>query len=289
MLNLFHQRLVQRGFEGEPIWFESAECIGVIVSKETIAAQLPSRGSNFEFHEDQWPEALGFCARREGNCIEVESDHFSIRPMYWARSGSDEFVGSSLQWVAAATEQYVDSVHAVEFMLVTFNLDDRTLVRGVQRMNPGQKWVKCGSDPARMIERVVGIASVNGIIEDSTGSEARELLEGPAKRVAQLMDEGACIELSGGMDSRCNLALGNWVESTPRFAFTLGNEGDEEVDLARELCRLSGVEHRRLGIEINHTSLDADTDDYLESRVLPGECRLLLLDARVVQNIGTRP
>jgi hypothetical protein len=265
ILRLFENQLRNRGFAGDAIRFVSAGCVGVIVPKEPCVVPGDAKEQPFEFIEDQWPEALGFRVICDTDILRVESDHFSIRPMFFSRDKKNEYIGSSLQWVAAAAEKKADPVHAAEMMLVTFNLDDRTLVRGVHRMNPGQQWVKQGANLSSIDERQVGIATVGPVIKDCVGTEATELLSGPAERVADLMREGACIELSGGMDSRCNLALGNWRGATPKFAFTLGEEGDEEVEIAREICRRSKVEHRRIDVRINVDALDSDTDQYLES------------------------
>lgn len=264
LLRLFSERLRARGFQGDPIWFKSASCVGVIVPREAFESR-PFDGEEFEFIEDQWPEALGFRLTCTGEEITIESDHFSLRPMFWGSSKRGSFVGSSLQWVAAANEAEIDPIHAVEMMLVTFNLADRTPMAAIHRANPGQKWSKRGDSPHQIIEKAVGIATVGAEIQDCTGPEGQKLLNSAATRIAEMMADGCCIELSGGLDSRCNLALGNWKGERPCFAFTLGQENDEDVRIAKLLCDRSGVDHHRIEAEFDFGTLEADTSDYLEA------------------------
>lgn len=79
------------------------------------------------------------------------------------------------------------------------------------------------------------------------------------ERIAASMNDGACLELTGGVDSRLLLALGIGSGGTPGRAFTIGDDGDPDVRIARALADELGMEHRTLAI-------DADEAD--EARLL---------------------
>ncbi|MCH2162385.1 MAG: asparagine synthase-related protein, partial [Phycisphaerales bacterium] len=264
LLDLFSARLRVRGFKGEPFHFERAGSIGVVVCREETPMPGPGDG-DFEILEDQWPEALGFRLACSGDRIEAESDHFSFRPMFWAKSKAGEFVGTSLQWVGAAVEAKIDPLHAFELLLVSYNIEDRCPLAGVHRMNPGRKWTKEGTKGVVLETRPVGIATVGKTIRNCTGPEGRDLLASVADRIAEMMSDNCCIELSGGVDSRCVVALGNWRGVRPKFAFTLGFDDTEDVRIAREVCKASGIEHRMINPVFDTSNIEQDARDYLEA------------------------
>ena len=265
LLHLFENRMRERGFVGNIIRFKTDFLIGVIVQKYASKCTEDVTSSVGVHREDQWPEVPGSRIKWSIDEVVVESDHFSIRPLFHGHSKHGDFAGSSLQWVAAAIGAQIDMLHLSELMLVTHNLDDRTLVPEVHRFNPGDRWIKQRDGQATVANTPVGISSVGKELGDLTGKESAAFLGTVAERIASFMNSGACVELTSGLDSRCNIALGNWVGAKPKFAFTLGAEHDKEVQVARELCRRSGVEHKRIDINLNDESIATDTDDYLEA------------------------
>lgn len=264
LLKMFAERLKTRGFRSRALYFERAGSVGVVVAKgDTPMPASPE--ADFEILEDQWPEALGFRIACIGDRIEAQSDHFSIRPLFWAKSDEGQFVGTSLQWVGAAIGAKIDPRTAVELMVVSFNLGDHTVLTDVIRLNPGEQWVKEGSAAAVINKKAVGISTVGPTIARCTSDEGRPLLTNAADRIVEMMADNACMELSGGMDSRCVLALANSRGVRPKFAFTLGSEDSENVVLARELCEKSGIEHRRISLDFDLSNIEQDSRDYLEA------------------------
>lgn len=265
ILRAFEKEMRERGLSGHAIRIETKFAFGIIVRKYEQEVSSGVSVECGEHREDQWPEALGSRITWSTDEIKVDGDHFSIRPIFYGTGSEGDYIGSSLQWLAAVLNSQIDPVHLSELLLLSYNLDNRTLLPSVHRFNSGDQWLKVNGEQATIIQKNVGISSLGGTLGDLTGPESQKLLRGVAERVAEFMDEGACLELSGGLDSRCNLALGNWLGSRPKFAFTLGEEGTEEVRLARELCKKSGVEHHRIGVPLNIDAVSDDTDDYLQA------------------------
>lgn len=265
LLVLLERRLRARGFDGDVISFDCGTSVGTLVCKSLRRGGV-APGTEFEVIEDQWPEALGFYLK----CVPEErlvlmSDRYSLRPIFYATTTAGLVAGSALHWVGAAAEASICPIRAVEQMLVTFNLDSKTSLGGVSRLNPGERIELMAGGSYKVLREDVGIGTVGPCMDSPVGDEAKQLLERAAKRLESIMGDDCCIELSGGLDSRCVLAMANWMGVKPKFAFTLGSDASEDVRIAAELCRRSGVQHKTISNQFVGESLEEDTEDYLEA------------------------
>ena len=82
--------------------------------------------------------------------------------------------------------------------------------------------------------------------------------------VAEAMNMGACIELTGGVDSRLLLALGLWAGGKATKSFTIGSDTDADVRIAREISDSLGMEHRVIQVDLDEMQLAVDTIRFVQ-------------------------
>lgn len=168
---------------------------------------------------------------------------FSHQSVWYAANadGSLRAIGSDALAVARAIGAGIDPWALVDDLLLGFRPDGRSAFEGV---------LPCGSAQA-MEYSPTGVR----VVEHEGAAE----LEALGRRVAEAMDAGACVELTGGVDSRLLMALGVSAGGRPQKAFTIGGEDDPDVIVARQMAERLGMEHRTIATESEVANLVADT------------------------------
>ena len=78
------------------------------------------------------------------------------------------------------------------------------------------------------------------------------------ERLSEIDRDASMLELTAGVDSRLVLAMLLRVGVTPRRAFTIGMDGSDDVRVAKELSRVTGIEHLTIAASVdNVTAQDA--------------------------------
>lgn len=160
--------------------------------------------------------------------------------------GTLRALGSDPATIAEAIGAELDRSALVDDLLLGFRPDGRSPYTGI---------LPCGaSNP--MVYAPTGVTpapiEAGGIDLDSLGH-----------RIAEAMNDGACIELTGGVDSRLLLALGLGAGGKPTKSFTIGLESDPDVRVAREIAELLGMEHRAIRVEQDEHRLVEDTTAFV--------------------------
>jgi asparagine synthase (glutamine-hydrolysing) len=159
--------------------------------------------------------------------------------------GTIRALGSDPATVAHAIGAPLDVSALVDDLLLGFRPDGRPPFEGV---------LPCGS--AHELEYTPGgVARSAGVPEAS--------LDAVGASIARAMDRGACIELTGGVDSRLLLALGLAAGGRPAKAFTIGAEGDPDVRVARQIAESLGMEHRRITVQGDDARVVEDTTAFV--------------------------
>lgn len=168
---------------------------------------------------------------------------FSHEQAWYATNadGSLRALGNDAAAVARAIGARVDPTALVDDLLIGFRPDGRSAFEGVH---------PCGS--AKALEYTP--MSVREI-EGHSGPELRNVGE----RIANAFQSDACLELTGGVDSRLLLALGLSAGERPRKAFTIGTDADADVLVARQIADQFGIEHRTVMVELDANQLVEDT------------------------------
>ena len=155
--------------------------------------------------------------------------------------GSLRALGNDPLAVARAIGAILDPSALVDDLLLGFRPDGRSAFAGV---------MPCGSAQA-MEYSPAGARSVDP--QEQPG------LDHLGERVARAMNDGACIELTGGVDSRLLLSMGVNAGGKPTKSFTIGRDGDPDVTVARQISEALGMEHRTLAADIDRERLADDT------------------------------
>lgn len=159
--------------------------------------------------------------------------------------GSLRAIGGDALAVARAIGAGIDPWALVDDLLLGFRPDGRSAFEGV---------LPCGS--AQTMEYSPAGARV---LPHEGGAD----LEALGRRVAEAMDAGACVELTGGVDSRLLVALGLSAGGRPSKAFTIGHDDDPDVVVAKQMAEQLGIEHRKLSAELDAANLVEDTRSFV--------------------------
>ncbi len=194
--------------------------------------------------KDELPTGLIF----EGTSWRFRTEPFSHAAAWYARQrdGSIDAVGSDPTTVARAIGRSADPSALVDDLLLGFRPDGRS---------PYQDVLPCGSAHA--------LEYHPGGIDTPDQAAVDDPLETLGRRVAESMNAGACLELTGGVDSRLLLALGLGSGGKPTKAFTIGGTHDPDVHVARELARALDIKHRTLLVEPDQRSIGTDAIDFI--------------------------
>ena len=171
--------------------------------------------------------------------LKVSGEDWSFRtePFTYAQAwhaldadGTLRALGSDPVAIARSIEAGLDRSALVDDLLLGFRPDGRSPFTGV---------LPCGS--ARAMEYApAGVTPTN---DEPPGNDGMDVL---GRRIAQSMNDGTCLELTGGVDSRLLLALGVAAGGSPKRAFTIGGDTDADVRVAREIADTLGMEHRTI-------------------------------------------
>ncbi|MHC4101978.1 MAG: asparagine synthase-related protein, partial [Planctomycetota bacterium] len=180
----------------------------------------------------------------------VESDHYGLRPIFYGLDKQRRpIVSTRPDVVAALIDGRLSSQSLAECLAVGFTLQSHSLFEGVRRLRPQERLIH-NSPRGFSIAGVHRELEVPGEQRNAQGT-ADIWISALAPKIVDAFDQGAVLELSGGVDSRLVLALGLHAGTKPKLAFTLGHVDDEDVRIAQSICEQHSIEHRALPIEID--------------------------------------
>ncbi|MDY7109389.1 MAG: hypothetical protein SYC29_12205 [Planctomycetota bacterium] len=213
--------------------------------------------------EGLWPEPLGLrltvAAQAPHASWRVESDRYGVRPIFYAfDSARRPIVSTRPELVAAIIGAPLSRRSIAEHLLVNYNLDDHTPFEDVHRLRPGECLVMT-KDNGLDITSATCPAVRPG---DPAGKEP-PWLEPLTETVARALQRGDALELTGGVDSRLVLALALHAGVRPDLAFTLGNDDDEDVRLARMICRRFGIRHLALPVVVEERTIISEAHRFV--------------------------
>lgn len=176
------------------------------------------------------------------------TDPFTHAAAWYATNadGTLRAIGSDPLIIVHAIGAALDRSALVDDLLLGFRPDGRSPYAGIRPCGSANAMVYApsGVTPAPVESGEIGL--------DSLG-----------ERIAEAMNGGACIELTGGVDSRLLLALGLGAGGKPTRSFTIGSDADADVRVAREIAESLGMEHRAIEVEQDEERLAKDTDAFV--------------------------
>ncbi len=220
---------------------------GVVLSTssdtEVLLQLLIRRGSDV-LHDLNGMFSFVFHDRKE-NWWLAARDHFGIKPLYYAQTGSELVFASEIKAVLAHPDILPsrDERSLQQYLALQFCLDDRTLFKGIRKVRPGHYLVGRGSQ----IEQDVSYWDTNYQVdhyhtEAWFEDELRSLLQ-DSIRLQMRSDVPVGAYLSGGIDSSLVSALASQHLDKPmplfHGRFAEGPQYDES-DYARVLAEYAG-------------------------------------------------
>jgi len=166
---------------------------------------------------------------------------------YLEQQGTISRAHTNLTAFAADAGADLDAVSITEAAAFGFQLGNRTLFDGVKSLLPAQEMLR---ENGRTIVREMPLVA--------PGEPITEFL---SARVTEAFEEGAAMELTGGLDSRLLLACGMAKGVKPKVSFTLGNETDSDVQRASQIAQHYDFPHQRIPTVVNESRLKQDAFD----------------------------
>lgn len=213
--------------------------------------------------------AFAICDRRGGPGHErvlMARDHFGIKPLLYAESGSGLVFASELKAIIASGLVHPEVDHAALFELLARGsvVQPRTILKGVMALPSGHRMVI--ERDARRIERYwsLGTDRIAGLRE-APMHEAAQVVESAlleSVRLQLVADVPVGAFLSGGVDSSLLVAMMARQHSGPLRTYSVGFSAEgrsiDETDDALAIARLLGTDHTR--VEITGSDVAAHID-----------------------------
>jgi len=151
--------------------------------------------------------------------------------------------------LAAELDADLDAISITEAAAFGFQMGNRTLFDGVKSLLHAQEMLR---ENGRTIVREMSFEAPREPIS--------QILRA---RVAEALEEGAALELTGGLDSRLLLACGLAAGVKPKVSFTLGNESDSDVQRASQIAKHFDFPHLYVPTVANEARLKQDALDFV--------------------------
>ncbi|MBI2679885.1 MAG: asparagine synthase (glutamine-hydrolyzing) [Candidatus Solibacter usitatus] len=251
---------------------------GEIYNHRELRRELDGRGHRFRGHCDTELVLAAFrewdrdCFRRlrgmfavalwteSASRLVLARDRMGIKPLYFARRGSDLYFGSELKAILEhpAISRVLDLAALEDYLSLNYVPKSRTLVEGVEKLAPGH-WLDWRSGE-------IASAAYWQLVFDPQKSWT---LEGAKERLDELLRDSVREHLvadvplgvwsSGGIDSSTILHYAAEASSAPLKTFSISFPGraHDESPWFREISRRYGTEHHEFDLnpdsELRHT------------------------------------
>lgn len=173
------------------------------------------------------------------NCIEntwvFGENQYGLCPFFFSHTDSHLIVSSDPVWIAASTNSSIDLTSLYQDIVVGHRVGSRTIFENVFRLDTNETAML---QPGGTLERS---------IDRTTNHFGPTTLEDTADKLvdcaSNLDTDNTMLELTGGVDSRLNLATLIAANRKPKFAMTLGEKTDPDVVTAGLLSKLFAIQH----------------------------------------------
>lgn len=207
------------------------------------------------------------------NGVGIQSDRLGTIHLYWRDTDDPLVLGSSLVDVAAHGSPHPDELGALQIMLLGQPIGERTLIDGVRLLPPAVDldWDRGAGTHWRRYWKATPAGAGEGSI---SGDPVGDLIE----RLTQAMERCAptgsrvAFPVTGGLDSRINLALGHFQGSRD-LLFTVQSPGDPEVAISRRIGKVLGQQLHEVPFDSKRWWAFLETNPY-DGELHRGQCWL---------------
>ncbi len=242
----------------------TVSCNGEIYNYAALRADLEKQGQIFSTTCDTELIPLGFAVHGEDffsrldgmfaialvdnltHTLHLARDHLGIKPLYYARTGSDLVFASSARAVTRhpAVTRRLSSDAVQELLMFRYVRSGRSLFRDIQSLSPGSllTW-----HAGRLTERSFWVPRRRGAGGTAPATAIADRVQATLRDTVRRQlraDVPVGLFLSGGVDS-ATIAHYARQHATGLTAFTFSTGGpDDETEVARALAGHFGLRHR---------------------------------------------
>ena len=178
-------------------------------------------------------------------------DRLGIKPLAWALSGGTLVLSSTLEpFDALQAFGRVDPVAVRDLLAFDYIPSPRSILQGVQKLEPGCRFQWSPGDVAPRIERYWAPPGPDDNVEPPSESDLEQLLQQVVRR-QMISDVPIGVFLSGGIDSSLMVALMARESEKPVRSFSIAFK-----DAAADESSIAGLVARQFGTD--HTVLPAE-------------------------------
>lgn len=199
-------------------------------------------------------EYVIFLLDKGRNRIIVFNDVFGRLPLYYSKNGSRIIISREIKFITKLMDSVSLNRQAVaEYLLFRFPLLDRTLIKGVSRVNAGAAIsVDMNSKNVESLKiysyNLDGKENFGKSVKDNANEIERLFLDSCQNRIASMKDYTPYLSLSGGLDSRSIAAalkkMGvNFYSATYLNSYI--TTGQHEVDIAQKVAKALDLEWKK--------------------------------------------
>lgn len=174
----------------------------------------------------------------DGESITLTSDRLGSIPLYWGVRDGRAFFASRLIDMVQFGFQAPDPIGIMQFVLQNHSNWQRTVLAGVSLMPPASN-VRLSPNGSESVERYWTPTANESSVTDSSSllDEGIEVIRSANRRALETAQAGRFAwPLTGGLDSRCNVACCIDMLQEDDLFFHVEDLGDYELPIARQIA-----------------------------------------------------
>ncbi|UCC38737.1 MAG: hypothetical protein JSV96_13050 [Candidatus Aminicenantes bacterium] len=212
-----------------------------------LFAKIYNSKRSFDFLRDIDGYYVAVLYDKKENKIYLITDRNGLKPLYWGKVNDDFVWSSELKGFLGHVDfkPVIDSQSVEEFFGIGYLLENRTLLEGVELVPPASVLtfdLKKSKVKSIHYWYWKDIKPIRGTIDEKELVEELGSLFKQSVRKRVKRKEKIGISLSGGLDSRAILAAVP-EDYKPLHTFTFGQEGCDDIKIARKVSEIKGAAH----------------------------------------------
>jgi len=213
--------------------------------------------------------ALAIYDKARGTLL-LARDRMGIKPLYYSNRDSRWMFASEIKALLPALRSTeLDRGALVDYLTYRFVPDDKTLFKGVRRLNPGHYMtidLDTGSSACHSYWHIDYVP--NSMSIDENAERVRDMLRDAVRR-RLVADVPLGVYLSGGLDSSALVALMAEVADRPlqTYTVTFGDSPLSEAAYAKTIADRFGTRHREINVETDAVRVLPDVVRHLDEPI----------------------
>lgn len=174
-----------------------------------------------------------FVYNKESQVLEIYTDHFALRPMYFGVKDSSVFISNNLN-ILKSVDNTIDETTIFEKILFTYPITNQTYLKRFKLLEPGKHYHLVNSSIKEACLFNLQELIFNNTTQNFKYSKFNEIFNFNVRQRAKL-DKKPLVTLTGGFDGRTVVA--SMKEQNIDFhSFSFGRKGGENTEIPLKFC-----------------------------------------------------